>query len=83
MVLNFVLEVLKKSGKSLEFYFTSTVLTLYSSSVLKFICLNFLDLKYVKYMYNCAHVKSLFFLLVRLRLLTFNNHVETDSACHN
>ena len=27
-VLNFVLEVLKKSGKSLEFYFTCTVLTL-------------------------------------------------------
>ena len=28
VVLNFVLEVLKKSGKSLEFYFTCTVLTL-------------------------------------------------------
>ena len=30
VVLEFVLEVLKKSGKSLEFYFTCTVLTLNS-----------------------------------------------------
>ena len=28
VVLNFIFEVLKKSGKSLEFYFTCTVLTL-------------------------------------------------------
>ena len=43
VVLNFVLEVLKKSGKSLEFYFTCTVLTLlvrsFSSAEILLFCL--------------------------------------------
>ena len=30
-----------------------------------------------------AHDKSLFFLIVRFRLLTVNNIVKTDSAAHN
>ena len=34
VVLNFVLEVLKKSGKSLEFYFICTVLTLNQACLL-------------------------------------------------